>query len=108
MYRALTPQWAGTLLGLVQVAMIPIPFVFYKWGAKIRSKSPLIRQMREDQEKSERRAEKARKAEERRVMRERGHAMRADELEFGDPEKGDDPEKDCVVRDPRPVVIDQE
>jgi hypothetical protein len=48
MYAKLTPQWAGTLLGLVQVACIPIPFVFYKWGAKIRAKSPLIKQMREE------------------------------------------------------------
>lgn len=59
MYKALTPQWAGTLLGLVQVALIPIPFVFYKWGDKIRARSPLIRQMRADQEKSEQRAARA-------------------------------------------------
>lgn len=30
MYAKLSPQWAGTLLGLVQVGLIPIPFVFYK------------------------------------------------------------------------------
>lgn len=51
MYSALTPQWAGTLLGLIEVAMIPIPFVFWKYGAKIRSKSRVIRQLREDQER---------------------------------------------------------
>ncbi|KAI9052589.1 hypothetical protein LZ554_003932 [Drepanopeziza brunnea f. sp. 'monogermtubi'] len=51
MFAALTPQWAGTLLGLVQVVMIPIPFVFYKWGDRIRARSPLIKQMREDQER---------------------------------------------------------
>lgn len=56
MYAKLTPQWAGTLLGLVQVALIPIPFVFYKWGDKIRAKSPLIKQMRADQERSDKRA----------------------------------------------------
>lgn len=54
MYAAMTPQWAGTLLGLVQVALIPIPFVFYKWGDKIRARSPLIKQMRADVEKAER------------------------------------------------------
>lgn len=59
MYKALTPQWAGTLLGLVQVALIPIPFVFYKWGDKIRAKSPLIKRLREDQERSQKRAAKA-------------------------------------------------
>ncbi|TVY17787.1 Citrinin biosynthesis cluster MFS transporter mrr1 [Lachnellula arida] len=60
MYEAMSPQWAGTLLGLVQVAMIPIPFVFYKWGDRIRARSPLIRQMREDMEKSQKSVASAR------------------------------------------------
>ncbi len=55
MYAALTPQWAGTLLGFLEVALIPIPFVFYKWGKKIRERSPLIKRMREDQIRMERR-----------------------------------------------------
>ncbi|KAI1459710.1 polyamine transporter 3 [Annulohypoxylon moriforme] len=66
MYSTLTPQWAGTLLGLLEAAMIPIPLVFYRYGEKIRSKSPIIRQMREDQEKNERRAEKAQRRKARR------------------------------------------
>jgi hypothetical protein len=53
MYARLTPQWAGTLLGLLEVALIPIPFVFYRYGERIRGKSKVIRQMREDQEKNE-------------------------------------------------------
>ena len=57
MYAKLSPQWAGTLLGLVQVALIPIPFVFYKCGDKIRARSPLIKQMREDQEIRQRKAD---------------------------------------------------
>ncbi|KAK6582547.1 hypothetical protein PZA11_004955 [Diplocarpon coronariae] len=61
MFAALTPQWAGTLLGLVQVALIPIPFVFYKWGDRIRARSPLIRQMRDDQERLRAKAEAAAK-----------------------------------------------
>ncbi len=59
MYAALTPQWAGTLLGLVQVALIPIPFVFYKWGDRIRARSPLIKQMRADQERRDQKAASA-------------------------------------------------
>jgi hypothetical protein len=55
MYTSLTPQWAGTLLGLLEVVLIPIPFVFYKWGKPIRQRSRLIRQMREDQERIDRR-----------------------------------------------------
>ncbi|KAI1082473.1 polyamine transporter 3 [Whalleya microplaca] len=58
MYATLSPQWAGTLLGLIEVAMIPIPIIFYRYGKQIRAKSRVIRQMREDQEKNERRAER--------------------------------------------------
>jgi hypothetical protein len=53
MYEALTPQWAGTLLGLLEVAMIPIPFVFWRYGARIRAKSRVIRQLREEQDRIE-------------------------------------------------------
>lgn len=48
MYSSLNPHWAGTLLGLIQVAIIPIPVVFYKYGHKIRMKSILIRRLQED------------------------------------------------------------
>ena len=51
MYAKLNPHWAGTLLGLVQVAIIPIPLVFYKYGHKIRTKSILISAMREENER---------------------------------------------------------
>lgn len=57
----MTPQWAGCFLGLCQVILIPIPFVFYKFGPQIRAKSPLIKQMREDQTKAEKRAARAQK-----------------------------------------------
>jgi hypothetical protein len=53
MYRALTPHWAGTLLGFVQVAIIPIPVVFYKYGHRIRKKSLLIQRMRFEKERLE-------------------------------------------------------
>lgn len=72
MYEALSPQWAGTLLGLLQVVCIPIPFVFYKYGHRIRARSPLIKQLREDQQKSEQRAERAKKQAERRAARGEG------------------------------------
>lgn len=51
MYEAMTPQWAGFLLGMLEVIMIPIPFVFWRYGASIRSKSRIIRQLREDQDR---------------------------------------------------------
>ena len=101
MYSKLTPQWAGTLLGLVQIALIPIPFVFYKWGAKIRARSPLIRRMREDQERSEKRAARARKIEERRLANERGEVMVADEAGAADPEK------DGALKSAKPVLTEK-
>lgn len=71
MYSKLGPHWAGTLLGLVQVAIIPIPIVFYIYGEGIRKKSTLIRSMQMDKErlegKREKRREKARRDEERAI-----------------------------------------
>jgi hypothetical protein len=84
MYTKLTPQWAGTLLGLVQIAMIPIPFVFYKWGEGIRKRSPMIRKLREDQERGERRAARAKRQQERSAAMGRGEVVMAEES--GEPE----------------------
>lgn len=53
MYVGLGPNWSGTLLGLLEVVIIPIPFVFYKYGYKIRMKSNLIIRMQEDKKKLE-------------------------------------------------------
>lgn len=100
MYAALSPQWAGTLLGLVQVALIPIPFVFYKWGEKIRARSPLIRKLREDQERSEKRAEKAKKNQDRKSATERGEVMRADEA--------GDIDKEGVIKRSVPVTAEKD
>jgi len=65
MYKALGPEWAGTLLGLLEVICIPIPFVFYRYGHRIRERSTLIREMRENKERMDKKklraAEKMRK-----------------------------------------------
>ncbi|ERT02723.1 MFS transporter [Sporothrix schenckii 1099-18] len=61
MYKAMTPQWAGTFLGLLEVMLIPIPIVFLRYGKKIRARSRVIRQMRADMERNEaKRAKQAR------------------------------------------------
>ncbi|SLM36907.1 mfs dha1 multidrug resistance protein [Lasallia pustulata] len=39
--------------------IIPIPFVFYKYGHKIREKSALIKEMRENEERQERKRKRA-------------------------------------------------
>ena len=39
MFKALGVNWAGTLLGCVALILVPIPVVFWKFGAKIRQRS---------------------------------------------------------------------
>lgn len=58
------------MLSLIEFAMIPIPLVFYRYGHKIREKSALIRQMREDREKLDHKMKKAAEREERQKTRE--------------------------------------
>lgn len=48
MYKHLGPNWAGTLVGLLGVLIIPIPWAFYKWGKKIRLRSPMLKQLEEE------------------------------------------------------------
>ena len=59
LYATLGANWAGTLLGLLEMICIPIPFIFYKYGHKIREKSTLIRQMSEDQRRREAKQKRA-------------------------------------------------
>lgn len=58
-YATLGPHWSATMLSLIEFAMIPIPVVFYRYGHKIREKSALIRQMREDRDKLDSKKRKA-------------------------------------------------
>lgn len=53
MYKSLGPTWSGLMLGLLELLCVPIPFVFYKYGHLIRSKSRLISAMQRDKQKSE-------------------------------------------------------
>jgi hypothetical protein len=39
MFNNLGIQWAGTLLGCLATAMVPIPICFYLFGKKLRAKS---------------------------------------------------------------------
>ncbi|CZT41529.1 probable fluconazole resistance protein [Rhynchosporium secalis] len=39
MFKALKVNWTGTLLGCVALLLVPIPVIFYKYGAKIRQRS---------------------------------------------------------------------
>jgi hypothetical protein len=39
MYHKLGNQWATSLLAFLTVAMMPFPYIFFKYGKKIRGKS---------------------------------------------------------------------
>ena len=48
LYQSLGANWASSLLGFLQIAIIPIPFVFYKYGDRIRKRSSLIASIQEE------------------------------------------------------------
>jgi hypothetical protein len=39
MYHKLGDQWATSLLAFLTVAMMPFPYLFFRYGKKIRGKS---------------------------------------------------------------------
>jgi DHA1 family multidrug resistance protein-like MFS transporter len=39
MFDGMGIQWASTLLGCVALVLVPIPFIFYFYGGRIRSRS---------------------------------------------------------------------
>jgi hypothetical protein len=39
MYKALGDQWATSLLAFLTVAMMPFPYLFFKYGKRLRGKS---------------------------------------------------------------------
>ncbi|KAF3761845.1 MFS general substrate transporter [Cryphonectria parasitica EP155] len=45
MFEGMGVQWAGTLLGCLAAAMIPIPYLFRVYGARVRGKSRLLQSM---------------------------------------------------------------
>ncbi|KAG6048904.1 hypothetical protein E4U39_006801 [Claviceps sp. Clav50 group G5] len=83
MYSALSPQWAGTVLGLLEVALIPIPFVFWRYGGRIRARSQTIRQLREYQEHLDAKRADGMARTERRARRARAAAMETDAVDGG-------------------------
>ncbi|KAI5795283.1 MFS multidrug transporter [Geopyxis carbonaria] len=52
MYHRLGPNIAATIVACIATALIPIPWVFYKWGKTIRNNSPMLTRLQK--EKAER------------------------------------------------------
>ncbi|KAG5969616.1 hypothetical protein E4U58_001279 [Claviceps cyperi] len=83
MYSALSPQWAGTVLGLLEVALIPIPFVFWRYGGRIRARSKTIRQLQKHQEHLDAKRADGLARMEGRARRARAAAMEIDAVDGG-------------------------
>ncbi|THY11575.1 MFS general substrate transporter [Aureobasidium pullulans] len=58
MYASLGSNWAGCTLGLIEMACVPIPVIFYLYGKKIRAKSSLIKQLQEDKRRADEKKER--------------------------------------------------
>lgn len=39
MYSKLGIAWAGSLLGFISLGLLPIPWILYRWGPSLRSRS---------------------------------------------------------------------
>lgn len=83
MYTTLTPQWAGTLLGLLEVVLVPVPVIFWKFGARIRKRSPVITAMREEKERMEKKRARYVARERRRAERDAGEKRAGAGVEDG-------------------------
>ncbi|KAI5841424.1 major facilitator superfamily domain-containing protein [Morchella snyderi] len=54
LYSKLGPNWAATTVGFISMALIPIPWGFYKWGKQVRIRSPMLQRLqKERQERGE-------------------------------------------------------
>ena len=50
MFEKLGVGWACSLLGFATLALLPVPFIFLRWGKCLRMKSPFCRRLREGKE----------------------------------------------------------
>ncbi|KAG0698235.1 MFS general substrate transporter [Suillus ampliporus] len=53
MFARLTPKWSLTLFGCVAAALVPIPWVLFFYGSRIRARSKVSRKILEDEELQE-------------------------------------------------------
>ena len=98
MYASLGPHYAGMLLALLEAVCIPIPFIFYAKGYRIREKSTLISKMQEDKRKEDAKRKRYADKMKRRAQAEGQDETAADDggvvvvqgkdLEKGDPGRG--------------------
>lgn len=63
MYRAMGVAWATSLLGFFSVALCIVPFVFLKWGGKMREKSRFCQYLQQKKREEAVRVEKEKEKE---------------------------------------------
>jgi len=80
LFARLGSNWAGTLLGLLEAICIPIPFIFYWYGRRIRERSTLIKTMQEDKKRQD---AKRRRAEQIILERNEAEAMAGGGMDTG-------------------------
>ena len=61
MYRAMGVAWATSLLGFFSVALCVVPFVFLKWGGRMREKSKFCQYLRQKKREEEEARERERR-----------------------------------------------
>ncbi|OAX33805.1 MFS general substrate transporter [Rhizopogon vinicolor AM-OR11-026] len=54
MFDRMTYKWADTLFALIAVAMIPIPYILFFYGSRIRQRSPISRKILDIEEENKR------------------------------------------------------
>lgn len=65
MFHSMGTNWALTLLGFLALILAPIPFLFHKYGAKIRSRSSFAPGHKKPEPKNAALVEEVREADER-------------------------------------------
>lgn len=63
MYRAMGVAWATSLLGFFSLALCVVPFVFVRWGGKMRERSKFCQYLRARREEEELAREEERRGE---------------------------------------------
>jgi hypothetical protein len=74
MYETLGVAWATSLLGFFSLALCVVPFVFVKWGGRMRERSPFCQYLRQKKREDEEEREVEREVERRRHREKGGRA----------------------------------
>jgi ABC-type Co2+ transport system permease subunit len=60
-FGAMGVAWATSLLGFFSLALCVVPFVFVKWGGKMRERSPFCQYLRQKKKEEEERMDRERR-----------------------------------------------